>query len=125
MAVARRSRQEFLKFLLVGGVSFLVHNLVYLVLVYAGCNHTIAYSLGYMSWMVVNFLLSSYYTFRSKPTLKRALGFMISSGVYYLVQLASFTLCSLCHVPDIIITPVVYTISFPINFIMVRYVLRQ
>lgn len=119
-----RSTHEFLKFVLVGAVSFIAHNIVYLLL----CNiipHAVAYTLGYASWMVINFLLSNYVTFHTKPTVRRAVGFAISSGVYYLIQLGGFTLCRLVALPDVIVTPVVYTVSFPINFLMVRYVLKR
>lgn len=121
----RRSRSEFLKFMLVGGLSFIVHNLVYIGLIHIDANPTLAYSLGYASWMVVNFLLSSYYTFHSRPTLKRAFGFLLSSAIYYLIQMLCFWLCVELGVPDAIITPVVYTIAFPINFLMVRYALAR
>lgn len=119
-----RSTHEFLKFVVVGAVSFIAHNIVYLLL----CDiipHAAAYTLGYASWMIINFLLSNYITFHTKPTVRRAVGFVISSGVYYLIQLAGFTLCRLVALPDVIVTPVVYTISFPINFLMVRYVLKK
>lgn len=122
--MSKQSKHEFLKFLVVGAISFVVHNVVYIVL----CNtidQTLAYTAGYASWMIVNFLLSNYITFHTTPTLRRAVGFIVSSGVYYLIQLLCFTLCSLISVPDIIVTPVVYTISFPINFVMVRYVLKR
>ena len=105
-----KSRREFLKFVAVGGVSFLVHNFIYLFLTHFAVNAMLAYSAGYVSWVATNFLLSNYITFHTRPTIKSAVG---------------FTLCRWLAVPDVIITPLVYTIAFPANFFMVRYVFRR
>lgn len=121
----RRGGEEFMKFLVVGGVSFLLHNIVYLLLIRIDINASIAYALGYATWMVTNFTLSNLFVFRTRPTLKRAVGFCISSAVYFAIQFAGFTLCRHLNIPDALITPIVYTIAFPINFLMVRYVLKK
>lgn len=120
-----KSRREFLKFVAVGGVSFLVHNFIYLFLTHFAVNATLAYSAGYVSWAITNFLLSNYITFHTRPTFKSAVGFVVSACLYYLIQLVGFTLCRWLAVPDVIITPLVYTIAFPANFFMVRYVFRR
>lgn len=121
----RRSTMEFVKFVAVGGVSFVTHYALYMVLTHLGVNATLAYTLGYVSWMVVNFTLSNYFAFHTRPSVKRALGFAISSGIYYLIQPGGFALCRWVGVPNILVTPLVYTIAFPINFVMVRYVLKH
>lgn len=116
---------EFAKFVVVGGVSFLLHNALYLLLLRLSVDATVAYSMGYAAWMVSNFLLSNYITFHTRPTWRRAFGFMLSSAAYYLIQLLGFALCRWLEVPDTILTPLVYTVAFPLNFLMVRYVLKR
>lgn len=124
MSSKSRTRSEFIKFLIVGGISFVVHNVVYMLLLDV-VGGSLAYSLGYVSWMAVNFLLSNYVTFKTRPTMRRAVGFVFSSAIYYLLQMCVYALCAWLDVPDIIVTPLVYTITFPLNFLMVRYVLKH
>lgn len=121
----KQGKIEFIKFSIVGAISFIFHNIVYLLLIEFGINDTIAYSAGYCTWAVSNFLLSSYYTFHTQPTLKRALGFAASATIYYLIQLVGFSICQWIGLPDIVITPLVYTFAFPFNFVMVRLVLKE
>lgn len=125
MSKGSKTGAEFLKFVLVGGVSFIVHNVVYLLLIHFGVHPSFSYTMGYASWMIVNFILSNYITFNTTPSLRRAIGFAVSSLLYYIIQMCGFWLCRWLQLPDIIITPLVYTIAFPLNFLMVRFVLRR
>lgn len=122
---SKQARREFIKFSAVGLISFLMHNIVYLLLTYFEVNATLAYSLGYISWAVSNFLLSTYVTFRTRATVKRAVGFAVSILLYYIVQMTIFTLLQLTPVPEILVTPIVYACAFPINFLMVRWVMKR
>lgn len=122
---SKKTRKEFLRFAVVGAVSFLLHNVVYLLLTHLGTNLTLAYSLGFLSWAISNYLLSTFVTFRTRLSFRRAVGYTVSIGIYYLVQLAIFTLLQLTPTPEILITPIVYTIAFPINFVMVRWVMKR
>lgn len=122
---SKKTRKEFLRFAAVGAISFLLHNVVYLLLTHFGVNLTLAYSLGYISWAISNYLLSTFVTFRTRLSIKRAVGYAVSIGIYYLVQLAIFSLLQLTPTPEILITPIVYAIAFPINFVMVRWVMKR
>lgn len=122
---SKSTRREFVRFAVVGAISFLLHNVVYLALTCLGVNLTLAYTLGYLSWALSNYLLSTYVTFCTRITLRRAVGYAISIGLYYLVQLAIFSLLQLTPTPEILVTPIVYAIAFPINFVMVRRVMKR
>lgn len=122
---SKQARREFVKFSALGLIAFLMHNVVYMLLTYFDVNATLAYSLGYISWAVSNFLLSTYVTFRTRATVKRAVGFAACIAIYYLVQMTIFTLIQLTPVPEILVTPIVYACAFPINFIMVRWVMKR
>ncbi len=47
----------------------------------------IAYTVGYLISFAVNFFMTSLFTFRTSPTLKRFIGFCGSHAVNYLVQI--------------------------------------
>lgn len=122
---SKKTRKEFLRFVVVGAISFLLHNVVYMLLTHRGITPTVAYTFGYLSWAVSNYLLSTFVTFRTRLSVKRAVGYAVSIGIYYLVQLAIFSLLQLTPTPEILVTPIVYAIAFPINFVMVRWVMKR
>jgi putative flippase GtrA len=51
-----------------------------------------AYTVGYLVSFAVNFLMTSYFTFQSHPSLKRFLGFSGSHAVNYCVQIGALNL---------------------------------
>lgn len=119
-----KRRWEIFIFMAAGFISFLLHSAVYLLLINVGTNDTVAYSIGFGAWMTANFLLSCFVTFRERPTIMLACGFALSAFAYYLVQFILFSACQWLSAPDIIITPLVYMISFPINYLMMRRVFK-
>ena len=61
---------------------------------------TLAFTIGFCVEMVSNYLLTSFYTFRSKPCLKNAGGFLVGRAVNYVVQVAFLQLLLLCTMPE-------------------------
>ena len=61
---------------------------------------TIAFTIGFCVEMVSNYLLTSFYTFRSRPCLKNAGGFLVGRGVTYVVQICFLHLLILCSMPE-------------------------
>lgn len=49
---------------------------------------SVAFTIGYILELISNYILSSYYTFSSKPDLKNAGGFLLGRGINYLIQMA-------------------------------------
>ena len=121
----RQHARELLKFWASGVASFFMHNVVYLMLLYCGTNASVVYALGFVAWMTTNFLLSNYFTFRTRPSLRRAIAFSISAAIFFAIQFVGFSVCQHFDVHDGLITPIVYTVAFPFNFLMVRYAMRK
>ena len=48
---------------------------------------SVAFSIGYVIEMVYNYFLTSFYTFRVRPTLKNAGGFLFGRAINYVSQL--------------------------------------
>ncbi len=52
----------------------------------------VAYTAGYLVSFAVNFLMTSYFTFQSRPSLRRFAGFCCSHAVNYAVQIGLLNL---------------------------------
>ena len=61
---------------------------------------TIAFTIGFCVEMVSNYLLTSFFTFRSRPCLKNAGGFLVGRGGNYVVQIGFLHLLILCSMPE-------------------------
>jgi putative flippase GtrA len=82
---------QFLRFGLNGIFVTAIQYSVYLVL-QKWINVNIAYTIGYLVSFAVNFVMTSYFTFHSKPSLKKFIGFSGSHVVNYCVQMGLLNL---------------------------------
>lgn len=48
---------------------------------------SLAFTIGFVMEMIYNYLLTSFYTFRVRPTLKNAGGFLVGRAINYVIQL--------------------------------------
>lgn len=88
-------------------------------------NYNIAYTIGYALSFVCNFILTSYFTFKSQATIKRGIGF---GGVHlfnYIFQMVLLNVFVFFGVRQNIAPIPVYAISIPVNFLMVRFVFKR
>lgn len=53
-----------------------------------GIRVSLAFTIGFVVEMIANYLLTSFYTFRTHPSVRNAGGFLLGRGVNYLLQLA-------------------------------------
>lgn len=82
---SKSKRYQFIRYCTVGTLAAGIHyGVYYLLQEYEMTNLNIAYTIGYVTSFICNFFLTSYFTFRSNPSLKRALGFGGSHLVNYL-----------------------------------------
>lgn len=147
---------EFVRFFVVGVGATLVHLGVYLLLnemfgvgESAPLALTLTYTTGYIVSFVCNYLVSLKWTFRTRGSMKKGLGFAFSHAVnagMHLLLLNLFrvlgagtvlvslfqTMCpwliELLPVlgrPESLLPFPVYAIVVPINFLMVRYFLKK
>ncbi|MDD6210936.1 MAG: GtrA family protein [Bacteroidales bacterium] len=115
---------ELIRFGIVGGTSALLHYGIYLFLnIYLAVN--IAYSIGYIISFVMNFFLSNYFTFRTRPSLKKGIGFGASHLINYLLQISFLNIILYFGIPETYAPILVFIIVVPINFLLVRTVLKS
>lgn len=115
---------EFVRFGIVGVIATLIHYIIYwLLLNYLSA--TISYTIGYAFSFLCNFWLSSKFTFKTKATIKRGIGFGFSHFINYCLQIVVLNISLQIGIAEEIAPIPVYCICIPINFLLVRYVFKH
>ena len=115
---------EFVRFVIVGGIATIIHYGIYLLL-NQFLNVNIAYSLGYIISWCCNFYLSSKFTFKSRATIKKGIGFAASHLINYLLHIIFLNLFLYIGIAEEYAPIPVYCCVIPINFILVRTVFKS
>lgn len=116
--------QEIIRFGIVGVIATIIHYGIYLVLNLIIVSW-IAYSIGYGISFLGNFYLSNRFTFKTKPTFKKGVGFGLSHFINYLLQVILLSVFIKLGIPDKYAPIPVFCIAVPVNFLMVRFVLKS
>lgn len=115
---------EFVRFGIVGGVCTALHYGIYFLLQMA-INVNMAYTVGYILSFVVNFYLTSYFTFGSAPSWKKLFGMAGAHGVNYLLHMALLNLFLWIGIGPKWAPLPVFAIAIPVNFILVKFVFKN
>ena len=115
---------EVIRFGMVGVLATLLHYGIYWVLNHY-MNANVAYTIGYLLSFVCNFYLTSYFTFKSKASVKRGIGFIGAHVNNYLLQMILLNLFLYLGVSETLAPIPVYLIAVPVNFILVRWVFKH
>lgn len=106
-----------------GVLATVVHYGLYLLLK-PFINVSVAYTIGYIVSFVGNFILTNVYTFKTKATTKKGVGFAICHVINYLLHIGFLNLFIWLGVPSSLAPILVYCIVVPVNFLLVWKVLR-
>ena len=90
---------EMVRFIVVGIVATAIHYGVYYLLL-GPVGHNIAYTVGYAVSFVANFMLSSLFTFRVRPSVQRFAGFGLSHLLNYVIQIVLLNVFILVGIPS-------------------------
>lgn len=115
---------EFIRFGIVGILATAIHYGIYIVLNYI-MPLWIAYSLGYGLSFLCNFYLSSVFTFKSKTSVKKGVGFGISHAINYLLHISLLSLLLKLGINEQLAPIPVFAIVIPINFLLIRFVFKS
>lgn len=114
---------EALRFGIVGIVATATHwGIYYLLLPVIPVN--LAYIAGYAISFLLNFYLTTYFTFRTSPSWKRFAGMVGAHGVNFAVHLILLNLMLFMGISPQIAPIPVFCIAVPLNFLLVRYVFQ-
>ena len=112
---------QFLRFGIIGCVAAAVHYAIYYVMSFwTGANA--AYITGYLVSFVGNFFLTTYFTFRTRPTLKRFVGFSGSHAVNFGLHVVLFNLFLWLGVHRLVIPLLVMGLAMIVQFTILRFV---
>lgn len=115
---------EIFRFVLVGIMATVIHYAIYLILNLLIITW-IAYSIGYLISFLFNFYLSSIFTFKSKATIKKGIGFGISHAINYGLHIILLAIFIRVGIPENYAPIPVYMIAIPVNFLLVRFVFKS
>lgn len=113
-----------IRFALVGGLATAIHYGVYLLLqlwMWAG----VAYTIGYVVSFVINYMLTNYFTFKTRPNTKNGVGFVISHGINYGLHIGLLEFFLWLGVSNEWAPIPVFCIVIPVNFFILRYVFTK
>lgn len=77
----------FSKYILVGIINTAITALLILLLMYLGLGVYTSNAFGYITGIIVSFILNTLFTFSTKLTWKRFIKFIINCGICYVVNL--------------------------------------
>lgn len=116
--------QEQIRFIIVGVLATAIHYGIYILLNLIIISW-LAYSIGYVISFLCNFYLSSKYTFQSKASIKKGIGFGISHAINYLIHITMLSVFIKIGISEELAPIPVFAIAIPINFILVRFVFKS
>ncbi len=112
---------QFIRFVLNGGLSSAIHYGIYYLLLFC-TTANVAYITGYIISFVNNFFLTNYFTFRTKPTIKRFIGFSGSHAFNFGLHVVLFNLFLWLGVHELVIPLLVMSIAMVTQFFILRFV---
>ena len=115
---------QFLRFCIIGVLAAAVHYGVYFILQW-WIDLNIAYTAGYLISFVGNFILTNYFTFRTKPTWKNFVGFAGSHGINYFLHIILFNVFLWLGVHHLIAPPLVMLVAMLVQFTILRVVFTK
>ena len=121
---ASQKFREFVRFAIVGLIATVIHyGIYYLLNLYINVN--VAYTIGYVFSWVVNLYLTAHFTFKSRLSFKKGVGFALSHLVNYLLHILFLNLFLAIGVSETIAPLFVFALVIPINFLLVRFVFKS
>ena len=112
---------QFIRFSLNGGLSSAIHYGIYYLLL-SCTTANVAYISGYLISFVSNFFLTSYFTFRTSPTIRRFIGFCGSHAINFGLHIVLFNLFLWLGVHRLVIPLFVMVIAMMVQFFVLRLV---
>lgn len=115
---------EFIRFALVGILATALHYGLYYLL-QTLINVNIAYATGYLLSFIANFYLTAYFTFGTRPSWKKAVGFSGAHLVNFLIHMLLLNLFLWAGISQTWAPLPVFAIAIPVNFILIRFVFKH
>lgn len=121
-----KKHQSFLRFVIVGFINTANYYILYLLLLAAGLPYIVSHSLAFGISMIGSFYLNCYFTYKTKPTLKKFLQFPMTYIVNYSVTtLSLFVLVDLLDM-NLFVAPIIAAIlPIPFTYLVSKWILDK
>jgi putative flippase GtrA len=117
-------KSQFIRFLLGGGINTAVTYVLFLVLS-EFMHHAVAYSIVYITGIVLSYVINARLVFRSAPSARTIVAYPLIYGVQYVYGLAALSLLiDRLALPREIAMLIVIGTSVPLTFVSTRALLR-
>ncbi|HCX64584.1 MAG TPA: hypothetical protein DHN33_05185, partial [Eubacteriaceae bacterium] len=119
-------KNDFIRFLMAGGVNTLIGYSVTLLLFYAvGLNYALAQILQFILCFPIAYTLQSRFAFRAAWSLKRMFLYPLSSVPNWIIQIATVVLAvEIFRIEEYIAYLISYVVAIPVMFFVVRGIVR-
>ena len=114
---------QFLRFCINGVLAVGIQYAIYWILMH-WIDVNVAFTLGYIVSFCCNFIITSYWTFHSKPSWKKLVGFSSSHIVNYFVQVGFLNLYIWLDIPKSWAGLLAMGSAVPINFCILHFVYK-
>lgn len=116
--------KEPLRFIVTGVIATALHYALYWVLInYIGIS--LAWTIGYIISFIANYIMTTYFTFKVKPGVKRAGGFAFSHVINWALQTGCLNFFVSIGMNKVYAPIGVYAICVPVNFLLVKYFMKR
>lgn len=115
---------EFMRFGVTGVVSTITNYCVYYLLLW-WLGPTLSFTVAYLVAMLVNYIMTTAFTFRVNANVKNGMGFVVSNVINYGLNVGFLHLFIWLGVPTTWAPVPMYAICVPINFVLVKYVMKK
>lgn len=128
MGISKRrlsvKKEEAARFILVGTGTFFISLGVYYMLFCFNCGHNIAYVSAYVTSTLFNFFASTLFTFKSRPTVGRAITFTLGHLLCLSIHMTLLNILIVYAGMSEKYTPLlVMIVLLPVNFTLIRFAL--
>ncbi|WP_051359442.1 GtrA family protein [Paucisalibacillus globulus] len=118
--------QSFIRFILVGIVNTFNYYILYLLFMAVSIPYIFSHTVAFVISMIGSFYLNCYFTYKTKPTLKKFFQFPITYIVNYSVTTISlYVLVDLFMLNEFIAPLISAVIPIPFTYLVSRWVLTK
>lgn len=116
--------KEVIRFGIVGTISTgITYGVYYLLLRWI--NPSIAFTIAYLLAFIVNFILTTSFTFSVSITTKRGVSFAISNVINYSLSVGLLNFFIWIGLPESIAPIPMFAVTIPLNFVIVRFLIKK
>ncbi len=122
--ISKERLLEIIRFCIVGTLAVAIQYSTYYFML-TSLGHNFAFVLSYLISFAFNFILTVYFTFESKPNIKKGYGFIFSHLVNFSLQWVLLIFFIYIGMEKRIAILPVFAICVPINYLLVRYFIKD